>query len=359
MKNKFAIMVLTLLLTMTVVLAGCSSKQEPKEALKAATANAATMTSYELKSKLVIEELQVTAPDLVDDASVGMVMSMLKNAELTVDGFYQADPMQTELTLGLNLKGDMAMSFNIPIIMTPEKMYVKIPSIPMMPLPETVIGKYLELDLKELAEQEGAEFNLNTLDTEKTQKLSSEISEVLFNEYDEASYFKDIAVKDANLPEGVEAKQVVQFYLTNDNIAEAITILVEKALPSMINIIDTDEYRELLGVKAEDIQVIRDELSALDKAEFNQGLEEMKSMLTINNFNMNTAIDKKDFTTYQDMALDFAVNDPETNQEMKLALKGYSQFLNINEAQTFVIGIPAAADILTMEQLEKEFGGLY
>jgi hypothetical protein len=358
MNKKFAIMVLTLILTMTVVLTGCSSKQEPKEALQGAAVNTAKMTSYELKSKVVIEDLKIVAPDLVDDASVGTVLSMLKNAELTVDGYFRADPMQTELTLGLNLKGDMAMTFTVPMVMTKEKLFVKIPSIPFLPLPETIVGKYLELDLKELAEQEGAALNLDTLDTEKTQKLGNEIITSLFAEYDEASYFKDIAVKDANLPEGVEANQVVQFYVTNDNIKEAITILVEKALPNILTIIDKDEYRELLGLKAEDIKEMKDQLDTLSKEDFNKGLEEMQKYLKINNFNVNTAINKKEFTTYQDLVMDFEVNDPETNQEMKLALKGYNQYLNINEEQTFKIGIPSGDDVITMEQFEKEFGGL-
>ncbi|MNO78474.1 hypothetical protein D3C76_696110 [compost metagenome] len=358
MKKKFGIIMLTMLLAMTVVLAGCSGKQAPKEALQSAASNTAKMTSYEMKSKLTIEELKINAPELVDDANVGMVMSMLKDAELTVDGFYQADPMQTELTLGLNLKGDMAMTFNIPIIMTTEKLFIKIPSIPMIPLPENIVGKFLEMDLKELAEQEGAEFNLDTLDTEKMQKLSSDVSNVLFAEYDEAAYFKDIPVKEANLPEGVDAKQVVQFAITNDNINEALTIFVDKALPNMIDVIDTDEYRELLGLKAEDIQEIRDELATLNEDEFNKGLEELKKYLKVNTFNVNTAINKKDFTAYQDMAVNVEVNDPETNTEVKLAVKGTSQFININEKQTFKIGIPTGDDVITMDEFEQQFGGL-
>jgi hypothetical protein len=358
MNKKFAMMVLTLLLTMTVVLSGCSSKQEPKEALQSAAVNTAKMTSYELKSKVVIEDLKITAPDLVDDASMGTALSMLKNAEFTVDGYFRADPMQTELTVGLNLKGDMAMTFTIPIIITKEKVFVKIPSIPFLPLPESIVNKYLELDLKELAEQEGTTLNLDTLDTAKTQKLGNEIITSLFAEYDEATYFKDIAVKDAKLPEGVEAKQVVQFYVTNDNIKEAITILVEKALPNILAIIDKDEYRELLGLKTEDIKEMKDQLDTLNKDEFNKGIEEMQKYLKINNFNVNTAINKKDFTTYQDLVMDIEVNDPETKQEMKLALKGYNQYLNINEEQTFKIGIPSGDDVITMEQFEKEFGGL-
>lgn len=356
MNKKFAAIVLTLLLAMTVVLSGCNSKQSPKEAMQSSVGNAMKMTSYEMTSKVVIEELNITAPDLVDDASMGAVMSMLKNAELTVDGVYQADPMQTELTVGLNLKGDMAMTFTIPMVMTKEKLYIKVPSIPFLPIPENVVNKYVEVDLKELAAEEGTSFNLDAINPEKTQKLTNELSNALFAEYDEAKYFKDIKVKDANLPEGVEAKQVAQFAVTNDNVKEAITILVDKVMPNILNIISKDEYRETLGLTTEDIQEAKDQLNSTNKDEFNKSLEELKSHLKINAFNMNTAVDKNDFPTYQDFVMNIEVNDPETKQDVKLAMKGSSQYSNINEKQTFKIGIPSGDDVLTMEQFQQEMG---
>lgn len=356
MNKKFAAIVLTLLLAMTVVLSGCNSKQNPKEAMQSSVGNAMKMTSYEMKSKVVIEELNITAPDLVDDASMGAVMSMLKNAELTVDGVYQADPMQTELTVGLNLKGDMAMTFTIPMVMTKEKLYIKVPSIPFLPIPENVVNKYVEVDLKELAAEEGTSFNLDALNPEKTQKLTNELSNALFAEYDEAKYFKDIKVKDANLPEGVEAKQVAQFAVTNDNVKEAITILIDKVMPNILNIISKDEYRETLGLTTEDIQEAKDQLNSTNKDEFNKSLEELQSHLKINAFHMNTAVDKKDFPTYQDFVMNIEVNDAETKQDVKLAMKGSSQYSKINEKQTFKIGIPAGDDVLTMEQFQQEMG---
>ncbi|OAB43615.1 hypothetical protein [Paenibacillus glacialis] len=357
MNKKFTAIGLSLFLAMTVVLSGCGSKQDPKEALQSAAGNAMTMTSYEMKSKVVIEDLKINAPELTGNDSVsGTVMSMLKNAELTVDGVYQLDPMQTELTLGLNLKGDMAMSFNIPMVMTKEKVYIKVPSIPMLPLPETVVGKYVELDLKKLAAEEGTEFNLDAIDPKKTQKLTNEISGAFFTEFDGAKYFKDIAVKDANLPEGVEAKQVAQFNITNDNVKEAITILVEKVLPNILTIVEKDEYKEMLGVTAEDIKTVKDELNTANKDEFNKALEELKSYLKVNTFSVNTAINKKGFPAYQDVVMNIELNDPETKQDVKLALKGSSQYNKINEKQTFVIGIPEAANVLTMEQFQQAFG---
>lgn len=356
MNKKFAILILTLLMSMTVVLAGCTSKQEPKDAMKSATGNAMKMTSYEMKSKVVIKDLKVTSADTENTAATEQVMSMLKNAELTVDGVYQNDPMQTELTMGINLKGDMSMSFNIPMVMTKEKLYVKIPSIPMLPIPEDVVGKYLVLDMKELAKQEGTKFNPDSMDTKKTQQLSNEIMNTLYGEYDGNKYFKDIKVKDANLPEGVDAKQVVQFYVTNENVKEAAEIFVNKAMPKILDIVAKDEYRDMLGLTKEDIDKAKSDLNSANQDELSKGLNDLKNYLKINQFNVNTAIDKKDFPSYQDAVVNVEMNDPETKDNMLLSMEMTNQYSKVNEKQTFKIGIPKDSEVITMDEFQKQMG---
>jgi len=356
MNKKFAAIVLTLLLTVTVVLSGCAKKEEPKTAMTNAAMNAMKMTSYGMKSKFVIEDLQVNIPAVEGDSDVTQAMTMLKNAELTLDGIYQADPMQTEMKLGINLKGDMAMSFNVDMVMTQEKIYIKIPSIPMLPFPEDVVGKFLVMDLNELAEQSGETFSPETLDTEKSQKFANEVLEAVLTEYDQAKYFKEINVKDANLPEGVDAKQVVQFFITNDTLKEAMEILVNKVAPKVVDIAAKDEYREFLGLTQEDIDSAKAEVSSVNQDEFKADMEEMQKYMKINTFNINTAIDKKDFPAYQDVVMNVDFNDPETNENVKLAVKGSTQYTNINEKAEFKIGIPKDADVITMEQFEESMG---
>ena len=53
-----------------------------------------------------------------------------------------------------------------------------------------MVGKFIEFDLKKLAEQEGTEFNPDALDAAKTQKLSNEVMDAVLGEYDEAKFFK-------------------------------------------------------------------------------------------------------------------------------------------------------------------------
>lgn len=360
MNKKWGLSAAALLLTAAVILPGCGSKQEaPKEALKSAATKAATMSSYELQSKFAINDLTIETANDESAAMTTQVLSMLKNADITVDGVYQAEPRQTELTLVLNLKGDMSMSFNVPMVMTAEKLYVKIPSIPFVPLPETIINKFVEVDLKALAEQEGAEFNPDALDSEKMRKFSTEVMDTVLAEYDEGKYFKEISLKDANLPEGVEAKQVVQFQVTNDNVKEALTILVNNALPKIFDILSKEEYKDMLQINAEDLAEAKKEITSSDaRAEFDKGLADLDKYLTINQFHYNTAVNKDGFPVYQDILMDLKVNDPEDGTNVAFSVNGTGQFSKINDKPDFKIGIPQGDDVITMDQLEEQFGGL-
>ncbi|MHA6534520.1 hypothetical protein [Paenibacillus sp. BAC0078] len=361
MKKRWGLSAAALLLTAAVILPGCANKQEaPKEALKSAAIKATTLKSYEMKSKVVINNLTIDAPTGGEtDATTAQVLSMLKNADISVEGVYQAEPLQTELTMVLNLKGDMTMSFNIPMVMAGEKMYIKIPSIPFLPLPESVVGKFIELDPKELAEQGGTDWNPATMDTQKMQKLSNEVLNTLMGEYDEAKYFSDIKLKDAGLPEGVQAEQVVQFKVTNDNVKEALTVLVNNALPKIIDILGKEEYKDMLKIDAADLSKAKEELkSSESRKEFDKDLADLGKYLTINQFHLNTAINKDNYPVYQDLLMDFKVNDPDKGENVSLSVSASNQYNKINEKQTFKIGIPKGKDVITLEELQQQFGSL-
>ncbi|MDO7908693.1 hypothetical protein Q5741_20100 [Paenibacillus sp. JX-17] len=358
MSKKYTAAMLALLLTVMVALAGCGAKQqEPKEAVKSAAANATKMTSYAMKSKFTLDNLSIVMKNESENAAIGNAMSYLKNAELTVDGVYQADPMQTEMTMNLALKGDMAMTFTVPMVMTKEKLFVKIPNIPMLPMPEKIVGKFLEMDLKELAEESGTEFSPDSLDQAKMQQLSTDVINAILAEYDQTKYFKNIKPSDAGLPEGVDAKQVVQFSVDNSNVKEAVTIFVNKSMPKVLDVLSKPEYRDMLQIKQEDLDEAKKELQSTDQSELNKTLNEMKDHLKVNKFNINMAMNKDNYPVYQNIKTDVEVQDEEMN--VKVAFTGSSQYSKINEKQDFKIGIPTGDQVITMEQLQQETGSTY
>lgn len=360
MKKRMTLGLLVMLMILTVALVGCTKKAEPKEAVKTAATNASKMTSYALATKLKVNELSFTSADgkALNDAQSAQVASLLKNAELNVTGVYQGDPMQTELTLELKLSGDMAMTFTVPMVMTQDVLYVKIPQIPMLGLPDTLVGKFLKLDLKELAEKEGQEYK--PLSPATTQQLTQDLSTAVLDKYDQTKYFKDVDTKDAALPEGVDAKQVVQFAVTNDNAKEAVTIFVKQALPAVLDVLSKEEYRTALNLTQADIDDMKKDLQSEDSQnEFTKTVNELDQYLTLNQFHINTAINKDDFPVYQQMVMDAVFSDPETKENVKLSLDGSSQYSKINEKQTFAIGIPADADVVTMDELQQQMGSMY
>lgn len=356
MFKKYALATLVLMMSLVLVLSGCNTKKEPKEALSSAAMNALKMESYVVDNQIKILDLAIESTDAAAAEEMGAAITMLKNAEINVKQIYQNDPMQTEAQLEIKLTGDVATTITIPFVVTQEKVYVKIPSIPFFPLPESIVGKFLELDMKELAEEAGEEFNADMFNAEKTQKLAGEISSAVFAEYDSKKFFKNIEPKDAALPEGYSAKQVVQFYVTNDTVNEAITILVNKALPKVLDILAKEEYRSMLQLTPEDIEEAKKELKEGSEAELGTTLDELKKYLSINKFTVNTAIDKKNYPSYQDINADLVINNPDTNDKVKLAFQVTSKFSKINEKAEFEIGIPT--DTITMDQLEEEMGGL-
>lgn len=121
-----------------------------------------------------------------------------------------------EMTLKLALKGDMSFNLNVPIIINKDKMWVKIPSIPILPLPEEVTGKFLELDPKQLLEESGQA--VPNFDLTRNQKFTNDIAAIIFNNINEEAYLTDVNVKDAGLLNGVNAKQVIRFQMSKDQI---------------------------------------------------------------------------------------------------------------------------------------------
>lgn len=347
-----------LLFTLALVLTGCASKKDPKEALSSAAVQALSMESYVMSNQIKVVDLSYTSEDSSSPtaAQVGAVFSILKDAEININGIYQQDPMQSEITLEVKLTGDMSTTIKVPMVVTQDKLYIKIPSIPFLALPDTVVGKFLVMDMQEMIEQSGQEFSPEMFDPNKSKKLTGEISSAVFAEYDEATYFKNIDPKDAELPEDISAKQVVQFSVTNDNIKPALEILIHKVAPKLLDIIEKEEYRSLTGVTPEQIEEMRTELQEGDQSETGAALDEMLKDLSVHELTLNTAIDKKDYPVYQDANIDLELNDPSTKDKVRLALQFNSSFSKINEKQTFEIGIPT--DTITMEQFEQEMGGL-
>jgi len=149
----------------------------------------------------------------------------------------------------------------------------------------------------------------------------------------------------------VKAEDVVRFEVTNDNVKDAITTLVNVALPKVIETLDTPEYREMLGLTEQDLKDAKSELSTKDNAEMNKDLDELKNYLTVNTLQMDTALNKDKFPIYQKATIDVNFQDPESDTSGKVSLVGSSTYTKVNEKQTFEVGIPT--DTITLDELQN------
>ncbi|CAM3457814.1 lipoprotein [Marinicrinis lubricantis] len=342
-----------MLLVFTLVLAGCGSKGEqlePKAALEKAVNAAMELESYGFKGKMKLN-IELPPEILEADPDAGMAFQMLQSTELVVSGVYQKEPMQSEITVDLNM-GDM--KFSIPMVMKEKTLYVKVPDIPMisMFLPPDLIGKYIEIDLEELAELSGGELQTDSIDWETQQKLTIDMFDALLSSFDEKTYFKNYAADDVELPSGVEAEQVVKFQVNNDNFDDAVETFITKALPAVIDVLSKQEYLDALGLEKSDLDQVKEDIELTDE-EIADGISEMKETVKINDLSITTAMDEDYHLPYIEFNIDTDVTD--AGQTGNITFNYSMEMTNINKEQTFEIGVPSGDDVIDIMELEQMF----
>ncbi|WP_139990643.1 hypothetical protein [Paenibacillus paridis] len=341
--QKIAVLLLAVIL---VVIAGCSSGKPPKAALQSAMTKISEADSYALKMSFGLDELEIPQDAAIegDMAATAAIVGMLKDAAITVDAVYQKNPMRTDMNMQIVIPGDMEMKLTVPMIMTEETLYVKVPQIPMLPLPETITGKFIKIDLKELAEQQGAA----EIDVEAQQKLGKELGEVLLKNFDEKTYFSQPKAEDAGLPADYKADQVVAFEINESNYPQTVDTIVNKALPEVLDVLLKNEATlKTLTLEKADIEKFKTDLEA-NKAEI---LDTLKNNVKINTLKATAAI-SDGYLSYQAGKLNFEASDEASGQKVKLGMHFDVIYSDINKKPTFE-EIPA--DAITLDELTQMF----
>lgn len=344
--------VLGIVLGIALVLAGCgNSSKSPKEEMLGALQTFAETESYafDINTKVGIS---VSESMLSVDPSLQMLGSMFDNLDIHVSGVYQKEPFQMETTMDLALKGDLSMNFAIPLVMTDEKMWIKVPNIPMFPLPEDVVGKYVELDYQELAEMSEEDFQPDALFSGQYVDFSMKAYEMILNHFDEELYFTFIPKDEAELPEEIDAAKIIRFQLNDEHLEDFITVLAENIIPDFIELLDDPEYRDMFGFASEDLQQLKDDYEVTPE-EIQETIDEIREALQINEISYTVALDKKQNMPYQLFKMDVNFKDGEDSMQFVIQMETFVK--NINEEPTFEIGIPAEEEIITPDELSQAF----
>ncbi|MCM3272132.1 DUF6612 family protein [Paenibacillus elgii] len=351
-RKKIALALCALLVVMAV-LAGCGAKPAPKETLEKAFQTAADMKSADYKMTFAMN-MDFPADALAENPQLAVTAQMLKNMEVAVTGAYQQEPFQMEMNIEAKLKGDMAMNINLPIVMTDQKIWVKVPNIPMLPLPKDVVGKFVELDPKELAKQSDQKVNFDAATIKKQQELGQEIGKVFFKHVDEKTFLSSVDKKDAKLPETVEANQIVKFAVTNENLEPFITTVAEKVLPEVLDLMMSDKYAKVFDFKKEDLEQAKKDLTANSGDKLKSEIAKMKEDVKIKDLQITTAVNKKGFPVYHDVNVGLEVKENGKPSQIGANIK--AEYSKINEKPEFKIGIPK--DVITLEQLMAKTNGM-
>lgn len=344
MVQKIAVFLLAVIM---VVIAGCSSGKPPKEALQAAMTKISEADSYTVKMSFGLDELEIPEDAALqgDAAASAAIVSMIKDATITVDAVYQKDPMRTDLNMEIVLPGDMEMKLTVPMILSEETLYVKVPQIPMLPLPETITGKFIKIDLKELAKQQGAA----EIDMAEQQKLGKELGAVLLKHFDEKTYFSEPKAEDAGLPAGLKAEQVIAFEINDGNYDKTVETVINQVLPEVLDVlIANGESLKSLQLEKADIEKFKTDLET-NKAEL---LDTLKKDVKVNSLKVTAAI-SDGYLSYQAGKINIEASDKESGQKMKLGLHYDVTYSDMNKAPKFENEIPT--DAITLDELTQMF----
>lgn len=335
----------------TMIIAGCSANTPPKEALQAATLKTMEATSYKMTTTLQLDELELPeSVEFEEGMSTAAIAGIIKDATIKADAIYTKDPMRLDMNMEIILPGMMDMKLEIPMIVTDKVVYVKIPNIPMLGIPETIADKYVQIDVEELAAEQNAELNM---DLAEQQKLVQELSAALLKHFDEKTYFSELNAKDAGLPEGLKADQVVKFAISEENYAQTVETLVNNALPELLEVmLSNDSFLEYAQLEKADLEQAKADLET-NKTEI---LNVLQNNLKFNVLELTGAI-KGDYLVYQAGKIGLQVTDEESGLDATIGLSVKSEYSELNEKVTFEQEIPT--DALTTDELTQLFGGMY
>ncbi|GIO16483.1 hypothetical protein J19TS2_60380 [Cohnella xylanilytica] len=356
-RSKSLLSVLSLFLTLALILSACSGgSKSPKDALQSAMEKSAEIKSYGLNGSLKIQDLKLPPEVMAEEGAAG-ALGLLQNAELSWTGAYRADPMLVELNMKVTISGDLAMSFQLPMVMTQEKMWIKVPNIPMLGLPEEVVGKFVEFDLKKLAEEQGTEWPAD-FNVGNTVKLSNDIYGIVFKHVDEKTYLSKPKAKDAGIPEDKKLKDIVQLHVTKDQVEPFVTTVVKNIAPEVIDLLSkNEEYRKMLQLEQSDLDDAKKELAEVKDQDIKDGLADFNKEVKSLDTTVNIGINDKGFASYTDMTLRAEIESE--GQTGSGTIKVVSEMTDINGDPKFEYAEPKGDDVISMDKLNEIMGGLF
>ncbi|MBH5320500.1 hypothetical protein I6N90_22155 [Paenibacillus sp. GSMTC-2017] len=338
--SRFALIVMMIT---AVVISGCSGATPPKQALQAAILKTMDAESYKLSTTIQINELDLPVATEAKGFSIGSFAGILKDATIKVDAHYSKKSVRTDMNAEIVLPGMMDMKLTVPMIMQENLLYVKLPVLPLLQLPESVVGKYVVVDLDKLATDQGTN---SPASFAELQKFIKEFSVAGLKHFDEKTYFSKVKAADAQLIEGLKVDQVVTFAINDKNYAGTVELLVNKVLPELLDIVLANEAsHQVLQVEKAELEKLKADWDT-DKTEL---LNVLQNDLKIHTLELTGAIKDK-YLVYQNGKVNMEVTNKESGLINKVGFSFSGHYTELNKDVKFEQEIPK--EVLTWEQVK-------
>lgn len=340
MFKRSVIITLLFAFALVLIVPGCTGQKAPKDTLSLAVSKMLEADSYVVESRIEILSMELgseTAEEAEisespESSAMSALLPWLKDADIHIRQVYHKEPAQSEAVLEIKLQGKVATTVTLPLVITPDKLYVQLPSTPLLPMPEELVGQFVVLDFKELAQRsDQAATGLPEVNGEEVQQLGSSFITALLAGYDGDTYFRYVEVEQATLPEEVPAKQVVQFAVSNDQVQQAREVLKGQVLPEVQSNWKQQGYPFFPNHLADG--------------------------MAIHQLTIHTAIDEQNYPVYTTMDVDLTLDIPSAQESARMTLRVTRQYSEINEQPVFETDIPTNT-MGTAEWLEamRSFG---
>lgn len=319
-------------------------KEEIVALLEKVYENEFALESYSFNGDL---NFGISIPEELKTPEMAMFTDMLEDIKVEMTGTYAKDPMQLEANIKLTMSGEFGVTMNMPMIMTEEKMWFKFPQIPMMPMPEELVGKFIEIDLAELQEIEGQP--VASMDYDLQMEFALAMNKLFVEQF--GPDFYKLAEADAlQVPNNIDVQQVVKFELTNETLQPFVERMMTGFLPRFFEVMQDPKYADVLGIPAEDFEEIQEGFEFIEE-NLNEIVKTIHETISINTFDQHIVIDKNDRIAYDVMKMDIDITSEEGQFGLKLGSTMHKT--NMNEEAQFVLGIPSKDEVITMEEVEE------
>lgn len=348
MLRKWGLAAAAALIAAAAVLAACSAKKSPEELLRRAAEKARDIRSYTFAGSLQVEGLL----PLFGGADAGFTAPPNQpfQLEITWSGVHRADPKLAEADLDIRFTSEMEIAFSLLVVMNQDKIWIRVPDVPFPRFPPEAAGRFIEIDQRSLAEEEGAP--LSPQDLGALKPLYPELVGVIFKHLDENAYFTALSKKEAALPDGADVKDVVRMKIDKEHLRPFLETLVRQIAPEALDLLAREEYRQLHGIDPAELEKMKRELAEYAETELEQDLQRIEEMPDPFTITADIGVNREGYVTWLDLTVDAGIQDAR-ERPGRFRLRAKSELTGINAEPQFRYGEPQ--DVLTLEELMNLF----